>query len=141
MQAMYVKFEAAIEKLNQRVEEQACERSGAQLLMTYPGVEPVTALATEVFLGDPTRFPDGKALASHLGIISSEYSSGGAPAARRAEQTRQPSVAVSLVCGGGTRRTPGSGVAAFLPPQIDPERSGEGESGRHSGTIVKVFVR
>jgi transposase len=77
MQAMYVKFEAAIEKLNQRVEEQACERSGAQLLMTYPGVEPVTALATEVFLGDPTRFPDGKALASHLGIISSEYSSGG----------------------------------------------------------------
>ena len=34
----------------------------------------------------------------------------------------------------GTRRTPGSGVATFLPPQIDPERSGEGESGRGSQT-------
>ena len=34
-------------------------------LMTHPGVGPVTALATEVFLGDPQRFADSKALASH----------------------------------------------------------------------------
>ena len=37
---------------------------------------PVTALATEVFLGDPSRFADGKALASYVGMIPSEYSSG-----------------------------------------------------------------
>jgi transposase len=77
LQAMYVKFEAEIEKLNQRVAEQACERPGARLLLTHPGVGPVTALATEVFLGDPTRFADSKALASYVGIIPSEYSSGG----------------------------------------------------------------
>lgn len=77
MQAMYVRFEAQIEKLNQRVAEQAGERSGARSLMTHPGVGPVTALATEVFLGDPTRFADGKALASYVGIIPREYSSGG----------------------------------------------------------------
>jgi hypothetical protein len=47
------------------------------LLVTHPGVGPVTALATEVFLGDPTRFTDGKALASYVGIIAREYSSGG----------------------------------------------------------------
>jgi transposase len=64
LQALYVKFEAEIEKLNQRVEEQAWERPGALLLMTHPGVGPVTALATDVFLGDPTRFADGKTLAS-----------------------------------------------------------------------------
>jgi transposase len=75
--ALYVKFESEIEKLNQRVEEQACKRPGAQLLMTHPGVGPVTALATDIFLGDPTRFADGKALASYVGIIPSEYSSGG----------------------------------------------------------------
>ena len=57
LQAWYKKFEAEIEKLNQRV-EQAWERAGALLLMTHPGVGPVTALATEVFLGDPTRFAD-----------------------------------------------------------------------------------
>jgi len=45
--------------------------------MTHPGVGPVTALATEVFLGDPQRFADGKALASYVGIIPREYSSGG----------------------------------------------------------------
>jgi transposase len=49
LQALYEKFEAEIEKLNQRVQEQASERSGARLLMTHPGVGPVTALATEVF--------------------------------------------------------------------------------------------
>lgn len=77
LQVLYAKFEAKIEKLNQRVEEQAWERSGALLLMTHPGVGPVTALATDVFLGDPTRFADSKALASYVGIIPSEYSSGG----------------------------------------------------------------
>ncbi len=77
LQAMYAKFEADIEKLNQRVQEQAGERPGATLLMTHPGVGPITALATDVFLGDPKRFADGKALASYVGIIPSEYSSGG----------------------------------------------------------------
>ena len=77
LQAMYVKFESDIEKLNQRVEQQAGQRSGARLLMTHPGVGPVTALATDVFLGDPKRFTDGKTLASYVGIIPREYSSGG----------------------------------------------------------------
>jgi len=77
LQAMYVKFESDIEKLNQRVEEQAGQRSGARLLMTHPGVGPITALATDVFLGDPKRFADGKTLASYVGIIPREYSSGG----------------------------------------------------------------
>jgi transposase len=72
LQALYVKFEAEIEQLNQRVEEQAYERPGALLLMTHPGVGPVTGLATEVFLGDPARFADGKTLASYVGIIPSE---------------------------------------------------------------------
>ena len=77
LQAIYVKLEAEIEKLNQRVEEQAGERTGARLLMTHPGVGPVTALATDVFLGDPARFTRGKAVASYVGIIPREYSRGG----------------------------------------------------------------
>ena len=72
-----MKFESDLEKLNQRVEEQASQRSGARLLMTHPGVGAVTALATDVFLGDPKRFVDGKTLASYVGIIPREYSSGG----------------------------------------------------------------
>jgi transposase len=74
---MYARFEAEIEQLNQQVLEQAGQRPSAGLLMTHPGVGPITALATDVFLGDPKRFGDGKALASYIGIIPRENSSGG----------------------------------------------------------------
>jgi len=77
LQALYRKMEEEIENLTHQVAEQAGQRSAAQRLMTHPGVGPVTALATEVFLGDPKRFADGKALASYVGIIPREYSSGG----------------------------------------------------------------
>jgi transposase len=76
LQEMYRKMEEEIENLTQRVAEQATQRCRARLLMTHPGVGPVTALATEVFLGDPRRFVDGKALASYVGLIPREYSSG-----------------------------------------------------------------
>ncbi|HVH70701.1 MAG TPA: transposase, partial [Candidatus Dormibacteraeota bacterium] len=35
------------------------------------------ALATDIFLGDSARFADGKAVASYVGMIPSEYSTGG----------------------------------------------------------------
>jgi len=76
LQALHRKMEEEIENLTEQIAEQAGQRSGARLLMIHPGVGPVTALATEVFLGDPHRFTDGKALASYVGMIPREYSSG-----------------------------------------------------------------
>ncbi len=76
LQAFYVQLTDEIAELDQRVRTHAEERPQAARLMTHPGVGPVTALATEVFLGDPWRFPDGKAVASYVGLIPSEYSSG-----------------------------------------------------------------
>jgi len=76
LQAMYRKIDEEIEKLTEQVADQARQRAGAELLLTHPGVGPVTALATDVFLGDPRRFADGKSLASYVGIIPREYSSG-----------------------------------------------------------------
>jgi transposase len=75
--AMYPCMQESIEGLDQQVSEQAQQRPQARRLMTHPGVGPVTALATEVFLGDPLRFADGKAVASYIGMIPGEYSSGG----------------------------------------------------------------
>jgi transposase len=77
LQGMYWSIESEINKLTQQVAEQAESRCAARRLMTHPGVGPVTALATEVFLGDPRRFADSKALTSYVGIIPREYSSGG----------------------------------------------------------------
>ena len=76
LQALYQHLEEHIDRLDERVQQVADERPRAMLLMTHPGVGPVTALATEVFIGDPDRFLDGKALASYVGMIPREYSSG-----------------------------------------------------------------
>jgi len=49
----------------------------AKLLMTQPGVGPITSLAFVLTMGDVQRFPRGKQVASYLGLIPREYSSGG----------------------------------------------------------------
>src|SRR3974390_1922733 len=69
LQTMYKHMEEEIENLTKQVAEQAGHRSGARLLMTHPGVGPVTALATDVFLGDPKRFTDGTALGSYVWLL------------------------------------------------------------------------
>lgn len=74
---LYRQLEGEIDALDETVAACAGERPQAQRLMTHPGVGPITALATEVFLGDAHRFADGKAVASYIGMIPSEYSSGG----------------------------------------------------------------
>jgi transposase len=65
-----------IQELDKEVEAQARQRPQARRLLTHPGVGPVTALATEVFLGDPSRFATGNPVASYIGMIPCEHSSG-----------------------------------------------------------------
>ena len=74
--SLYQSLDEQVECLSERVHQVVVGRPGARLLMTHPGIGPVTALATEVFLGDPSRFADRKAVASYVGMIPSEYSSG-----------------------------------------------------------------
>ena len=76
LQALYQHLNERVDRLDKQVQDMANQRARARLLMTHPGVGPVTALATEVFVGDPARFRDGKALASYVGLIPREYSSG-----------------------------------------------------------------
>lgn len=66
-----------IAPLDEAVAEAAQQDSQARLLMTQPGVGPVTALAFVLTLGDVTRFPRGKQVASYLGLIPRERSSAG----------------------------------------------------------------
>ena len=66
-----------IGKLDQAVQQVADDHPQARLLMTQPGVGPNTALAFVLTIGDVTRFPRGKQVASYLGLIPREESSGG----------------------------------------------------------------
>ena len=74
--SLYGQMQKRIEQLDRQVEEPAKQRSQACRLLTHPGVGPVTGLATEVFLGDPSRFTRGKKVASYIGMIPCEHTSG-----------------------------------------------------------------
>jgi transposase len=64
-------------QLDTAVQHAAEENPQARLLMTQPGVGPNTALAYVLTIGDVSRFPRGKQVASYLGLIPREHSSGG----------------------------------------------------------------
>ena len=70
-------LDAEIVELDRRVSEEARQRSEAALLMTHPGVGPVTALAMVLTLGPAERFGSAKQVGSYFGLIPSEESSGG----------------------------------------------------------------
>jgi transposase len=66
-----------IGNLDQAVQKAADQHPQAKLLMTQPGVGPNTALAFVLTIGDVSRFARGKQVASYLGLIPREESSGG----------------------------------------------------------------
>jgi transposase len=70
-------MQPGILELDRDVAEQAEARPEVRRLMTHPGVGPVTALAFVLTMGPVNRFPRGKQVASYLGLIPSEHSSGG----------------------------------------------------------------
>jgi transposase len=65
-----------IGELDDAVQRAAEENPQAKLLMTQPGVGPNTALAYVLTIGEVGRFPRGKQVASYLGLIPQENSSG-----------------------------------------------------------------
>jgi transposase len=74
--SLYVPLQKRIQALDKEVEAQARQRPQARRRLTHPGVGAVTALATEVFLGDPSRFATANPVASYLGMIPCEHPSG-----------------------------------------------------------------
>ncbi len=68
-------FDQQIQSLDLAVIEAAEKDPHARLLMTQPGVGPVTSLAFVLTVGDVSRFPRSKQVASYLGLIPREYSS------------------------------------------------------------------
>ncbi|MGH9567810.1 MAG: IS110 family transposase [Candidatus Angelobacter sp.] len=70
-------FAQQILPLDEAVKAEAQGDKMARLLQTRPGVGPITALAYVLTMGDVSRFPRGKQVASYLGLIPREHSSGG----------------------------------------------------------------
>ena len=65
-----------IAELSQAVEQEAEKCPAAQRLQTHPGVGALTALAFVLIIGQADRFDCGKQVASYLGLVPLEDSSG-----------------------------------------------------------------
>ncbi len=65
-----------IAELSQAVEQEVETCPEAQRLATHPGVGPLTALAFVLIIGKAERFQGGKQVASYLGLVPLEDSSG-----------------------------------------------------------------
>jgi transposase len=65
-----------IAELSQAIDQEVEKCPEAQRLMTHPGVGPLTALAFVLIIGEADRFQCGKQLASYLGLVPLEDSSG-----------------------------------------------------------------
>jgi transposase len=64
-------------ELDEAVSGAAQQHPQARLLMTQPGVGPITSLAFVLTIGDVSRFKHSNQVASYLGLIPREHSSGG----------------------------------------------------------------
>ena len=64
-------------ELDAAVQQAAEQHAQARLLMTQPGVGPITALAFVLTIGDVSRFRHSNQVASYVGLIPREHSSGG----------------------------------------------------------------
>jgi transposase len=65
-----------IAELSQAIEHEVEKCPEARRLMTHPGVGPLTALAFVLIIGRAERFQCGKQIASYLGLVPLEKSSG-----------------------------------------------------------------
>jgi len=65
-----------ITELSQAIEQEVEKCPQARRLMTHPGVGPLTALAFVLIIGEAGRFQCGKQVASYLGLVPLEDSSG-----------------------------------------------------------------
>ena len=66
-----------LDELDQAVAQAAGQHPQARLLMTQPGVGPITSLAFVLTIGDVSRFKHSAQVASYVGLIPREHSSGG----------------------------------------------------------------
>jgi transposase len=65
-----------IAELSQAIEHEVEKRPAAERLRTHPGVGSLTALAFVLIIGEVNRFRCGKQVASYLGLVPLEESSG-----------------------------------------------------------------
>jgi len=124
-----------IAELTQAIEQEAEKCPEARRLQTHPGVGALTGLAFVLIIGRADRFQCGKQIASYLGLVPLEDSSG--QRRRLGHITKQGNFAIALPAGGsgtgdGTQR-PGMAQQVFPPSDATRKENREGRHGPEAG--------
>src|SRR5229473_4130451 len=127
---MMDQLDASLKELDQGVAKQAEQNQAALLLMTHPGVGPVTSLAFVLTLGPVERFGRSKQVVSYLGLNPREHSSGGRQRLGTISKQGNPMMRSLLVEAGHT--------AARLDPQL--KRIYQRLKFRRGAAVAKVAI-
>jgi transposase len=100
-----------IAELTQAIEQEVEKCPEAQRLRTHPGVGSLTALAFVLIIGRAERFHCGKQIASYLGLVPLEESSGDPATTGAHHEARQLSVALPTGGSGASDGTQPPGMA------------------------------
>jgi Transposase IS116/IS110/IS902 family len=117
-----------IAELSQAIEHEAKNCSEAKRLMTHPEVGPLTALAFVLIIGDAGRLQCGKQVASNLGLVPLEKSSGNRRRLGHITK-RKFDVAFSASGSGSGYGTELAGVAQSVLPSGHAPRTEDSEGG------------
>ena len=99
------------------------------LLMTQPGVGAITALAFVLTIGEVARFGRGKQVASYLGLIPREHSSGGQQRLGSISKQGNPFLRMLLVESGADGGSPGRRISQAVSTSLSPQGQGSGQGG------------
>lgn len=127
---MLDQLDASLQQFDQAVGEQAAQNPAAMLLMTHPGIGPVTSLAFVLIVGPVTRFQRSKQLVSYLGLNPQEHSSGGKQRLGAISKQGNPMMRGLLVEAGHT--------AARLDAELRPDY--QRLKLRRGGSVAKVAI-
>ena len=127
---LFDQLEASVEEFDQAVAAEAEQNAAAVMLMTHPGVGPVTSLAFVLTIGPVERFARSKQVVSYLGLNPREYSSGGRQRLGSISKQGNPMMRSLLVEAGHT--------AARLDPELrqDYQRL----KLRRGGGVAKIAI-
>jgi len=128
-----------IAELSQAVEQEVEKCPEAQRLATHPGVGPLTAMAFVLIIGQADRFQCGKQVASYLGLVPMEDSSGNRRRLGHITKTRQFDLALPA---GGSGASHGAQSSRMAQPilSLDDAARTEDRQGRDGSATGRLFV-
>lgn len=72
-----IQLDGRVHEMDKEIQRQGMENKAAQQLQQIPGIGPITATALVSAIGNGTQFRRGKDMATSLGLVPRQHSSGG----------------------------------------------------------------